>query len=375
MNNPTSFISSYEEGRRGEANGSGMNTENPQFASSLDAAYFIARLRTLALEMRDAVMRGVRSSTIEELSAATGDRGGDTIYRLDEHGERALLDYCSRWGEEVPLRLVAEGLAEGGRVFPAGCDLAAVAFTLIVDPIDGTRGLMYGKRSAWALFGVAPMTLAAQGLAPTLAHISVALQAELPTARAALADVLWAAVGMGAHGETHDLRTASVTPFTPRPSQATTLLGGFAAISKFFPGSKVAAAELEEALYLATLGPPSTEAPQVFDDEYIASGGQLYELMIGHDRFIADLRPLLHDATEASRGVSRICCHPYDVCAALIAREAGVIVTDAWGQPLNAPLDTSSPVAWVGYANEALRQHLEPTLQRLLRERGYTPNA
>jgi len=31
------------------------------------------------------------------------------------------------------------------------------------------------------------------------------------------------------------------------------------------------------------------QSPQVFDDEYIASGGQLYELMVGHDRFLADV--------------------------------------------------------------------------------------
>jgi hypothetical protein len=234
---------------------------------------------------------------------------------------------------------------------------------MIVDPIDGTRGLMYGKRSAWALFGVAPPPRG--GYYPTLADIAVALQAELPTARAALADVLWAARGEGVQAETHDLRTGAVTPFVPRPSRASTLAGGFAAISKFFPGAKAAAAELEERLYLELLGPPSSASPQVFDDEYISSGGQLYELMAGHDRFLADLRPILHDPAEA---LSRLCCHPYDLCTELIAREAGVIVTDERGAPLAAPLDTTSRVAWVGYANAALHQSIEPVLQRLLKE-------
>src|SRR5438067_2539452 len=190
---------------------------------------------------------------------------------------------------------------------------------------------------------------------------------ELPAARAALADVLWAACGEGVQAETHDLRTGAVTPFVPRPSRASTLAGGFAAISKFFPGAKAAAAGLEERLYLELLGPPRSESPQVFDDEYISSGGQLYELMAGHDRFLADLRPVLHDPGEAS---SRLCCHPYDLCTELIAREAGVIVTDERGAPLAAPLDTTSRVAWVGYANAALRQSIEPVLQRLLSEAG-----
>ncbi|HEX8034189.1 MAG TPA: inositol monophosphatase [Ktedonobacterales bacterium] len=336
-----------------------------------DASYFTGHLRTLALELRAGVLDGIRAATVEELSSAVGDRGGDTIYRLDEHGESVLLDYCARWGAELPFMLVAEGLEEGQRIFPEGADPNELAFTLIVDPIDGTRGLMYGKRSAWALFGVAPAPR--DGAYPTLAGIGVALQAELPTVRAALADVVWAARGEGVQGETHDLRTGEIVPFQPRPSRANTLVGGFSTISKFFPGAKVAAAELEEKLFLELLGPPPTESPQVFDDEYICSGGQLYELMVGHDRFLADLRPLLHTQIHDASHVIRIACHPYDLCTELIAREAGVIVTDPRGQPLAAPLDTHSPVAWVGYANETLHRQIEPVLQRLLREMGAMP--
>jgi hypothetical protein len=87
--------------------------------------------------------------------------------------------------------------------------------------------------------------------------------------------------------------------------------------------------------------------------------------MAGHDRFLADLRPILHDPAEA---LSRLCCHPYDLCTELVAREADVIVTDERGAPLAAPLDTTSRVAWVGYANAALHQSIEPVLQRLLKE-------
>jgi hypothetical protein len=326
--------------------------------------YFLGHLQALARAVRAAVRGGMRGADVASLARAVGDRGGDTIYRLDEHGERALLDYCLRWGEEAPFLLVAEGLEGGRRAFPADVSDERTAFTLIVDPVDGTRGLMYGKRSAWALFGVAPHSGAA-GRAPTLADITVALQAELPTARAALADIVWAVYGAGARGETLDLRSGTSTPFVPHPSTAETLEGGFAAISKFFPGVKAAAAALEERLFRELLGPPQSASPQVFDDEYISSGGQLYELMVGHDRFLADLRPLLHDPEE---GIARLCCHPYDVCTALIAREAGVVVTDPWGAPLAAPLDTETPVAWVGYANATLHRAIEPILQRLLRE-------
>jgi len=348
-----------------QAGRAAQGSQPPHAPKSLprDNAYFIEKLRALALELRGAVAQGMRSASIEELATATGDRGGDTIYQLDVHGEDALLVFCDRWGAEQPLLLIAEGLEDGGRIFPAGAYPTAATFTLIVDPIDGTRGLMYGKRSAWALMGVAPAPTA--NWRPTLADIQVALQAELPTLRAALADVVWATLGAGAQGETHDLRTGGVTPFTPRPSRATTLAGGFAALAKFFPGAKTLTADLEERLFAEVVGTPPTESPLVFDDEYISSGGQLYELMMGHDRFIADLRPILHGQAGATRLMS---AHPYDLCTALIAQEAGVIVADPWGAPLAAPLDTHTGVAWAGYANAALHQSIAPVLQRLLRE-------
>jgi hypothetical protein len=50
-----------------------------------------------------------------------------------------------------------------------------------------------------------------------------------------------------------------------------------------------------------------------------------------------------------------------------------VIVTDERGAPLAAPLDTTSRVAWVGYANAALHRSIEPVLHRLLN--SYQPSA
>jgi hypothetical protein len=92
--------------------------------------------------------------------------------------------------------------------------------------------------------------------------------------------------------------------------------------------------------------------------------------MAGHDRFVADLRPLM-EPVLASRGVRLgICCHPYDICTALIAAEAGVIVTDVHGRALDVPLTVDADVAWVGYANDDIRRQVEPVLQAALRRRG-----
>jgi hypothetical protein len=89
--------------------------------------------------------------------------------------------------------------------------------------------------------------------------------------------------------------------------------------------------------------------------------------MAGHDRFVADLRPLFE---RRRPGGAALCCHPYDLCTELIAREIGVTVTDEQGRPLAAPLDVTSDVCWVGYANSTLRASIEPHLQQALARRG-----
>ena len=118
------------------------------------------------------------------------------------------------------------------------------------------------------------------------------------------------------------------------------------------------------------LGPVEPGKAHCFEDQYLSSGGQLYELLMGHDRFVADLRPLVEAVINRRGETLGICCHPYDVCTELIAREAGVIVTDERGEPLRAPLRVEPDVAWVGYANGSIRREIEPRLREALVRRG-----
>jgi hypothetical protein len=92
-----------------------------------------------------------------------------------------------------------------------------------------------------------------------------------------------------------------------------------------------------------------------------------YELIVGHDRFNADLRPLFYKMQSQPEGM---CCHPYDCAALLIAEEAGVIITDAHGKMLNGPLDCTTGISWVGYANQSLREQIEPLVKNFILERG-----
>ncbi|HMB95336.1 MAG TPA: hypothetical protein VKK61_04785, partial [Tepidisphaeraceae bacterium] len=233
---------------------------------------------------------------------------------------------------------------------------------LIVDPIDGTRGIMYDKRSAWALAGVAPN----KGATTRLRDIEVAVMTELPTSKMGFADVLWSIKGQGARGERVDLKNFATQPLQLQPSQAPDISHGFASISNFFPGTKVLASELMEFIAGKLIGPADVTRATVFDDQYICTGGQFYELIVGHDRFNADLRSLFYAAQKQPQG---LCVHPYDVATWLIAEEAGVVLTDGLGQPLNGPLDVTSGLSWAGFANRQLHDAIQPLLIEFFRER------
>ena len=330
----------------------------------IDPAGAVARLRELQAEIR----RVVRAGRGPADAAVTRTTSADTIYGIDAAVEPVVEAYCREWAKATPLVLIAEGLhgeggAEGIRVFPEGTAEADAAIRVIIDPIDGTRGLMYDKRPAWSIAGVAPN----RGPGTRLRDLAVSVMTELPTTKMGWSDVLWAVRGGGAHGARVDLRDGGEAPLLLRPSAADTINHGFAAVSNFFPGTKVLAAELMEFLAHNLLGEADVTRATVFDDQYISTAGQWHELVVGHDRFNADLRPAFYGIRGLAQGMS---CHPYDCAALVIAEEAGVILTDEQGRPLDGPLDTTTGVNWLGYANAALRAKIEPLVQEFLEVRA-----
>lgn len=324
-------------------------------------------IRHLHEMIRDAVVAACEEATVEELAAIAKEEKGDTIYAVDRVSETLLeAFFTQKVAAHIPVVLIAEGLREGKRVLPAGATESEALWHIIVDPIDGTRGIMYQKRSAWILTGVAPN----KGPQTSLQDIELAVQTEIPLLKQHLSDVAWAIAGQGVRAERHNRLTGEKRSLSLYPSRATTIAHGYAMISRFFPGAREELAAIDEEIVLGALGPVQRGKAHCFEDQYVCSGGQLYELMSGKDRFVADLRPLM-ESVLARRGLALgICCHPYDVCTELIARELGVIVTDERGEPLSTPLDVDADVCWVGYANRAIREQIEPLLQKALRERG-----
>jgi fructose-1,6-bisphosphatase/inositol monophosphatase family enzyme len=288
----------------------------------------------------------------------------DTIYHIDRLSEDAILAWFdAHWPRAWPMELVMEGLEHGATTVPRGTPAGRTVWRCILDPIDGTRGLMYDKRSAWILAGLAPQ----RGARTHLGDIVVAAMTELPTSKHGFADQLSAVAGRGVRATTLDLARRTRRGWRPRPSRARDFEHGFASLARFFPEGKALLGAVEEDLWRA-LGLHGKDGGQrVFDDQYICTGGQLAELIVGHDRMLGDLRP----AAYAKLGFSAatLCCHPYDICTALIAREAGCVVEAPDGRPLRVPLDTTTPVAWMGYANAALARQVRPLLRRIMAER------
>ncbi|MFI5007687.1 MAG: inositol monophosphatase [Solirubrobacterales bacterium] len=333
-----------------------------------DPRALIAPLRRIHEEIRDAVVLACEEAAADDLSRIDHeDESGDTIYAVDRVSEDRLLGLVEReLGSFGPIVVVAEGLPGGRAMVPEGRSEEEAGLRVIVDPIDGTRGLMYQKRSAWILTGVAPN----RGPATSLRDVVAAVQTEVPLVKQHLADTLWAVRGEGAAAERYNRLSGQRTPLRLLPSTAPTIAHGFAMVARFFPGAREELAAIDEEIVAGALGPVRPGKAHCFEDQYISTGGQLYELMAGHDRFVADLRPLL-ERVLARRGLALgICCHPYDLATELIAREMGVIVTGATGAPLDAPLDVDADVTWIGYANESIRDQVQPLLQAALARRG-----
>ena len=327
------------------------------------------RIRALLLDLGDHVRETLSRARRERrddgasFSAVSRESVADTIYDIDRVSEEAISSwFAGNWPKTIPIELVMEGIDPDHPVtVPSGLSPEQTVAKIILDPIDGTRGIMYDKRAAWFLAGVAPQ----RGPATRLSEIEVASMVELPTAKQWRADRFSAIRGRGVQSESVNVLTGEVTPCSFRPSRATDMLHGFGYISRFFPTGKALTATIEQKIWDQLYSGSAGKEIVLFEDQYISTGGQFYELLAGHDRMIADIRPLVFERLGIS---SALCCHPYDIAGALVLQEAGVVFESPDGGPVDGPLDTTSPISWIGYANAGLAAHIRPVFHAVLKE-------
>ena len=320
--------------------------------------WLVAAVFGFHAEIRRRVRARVAEGRQEELSSVVAAGSGDVSYGIDIPAEEVVADAFASAPE--PVVVVAEG--PGELVYPAGATRSEALYCVIVDPLDGTRELMYDKRSAFVLTGVAP--LGAGGA--TLADIVFGLMTEVPPSIQSVAVEAWAIRGRGAFERRVDCASgAEITaPIRLEASRAKSIRGGFATIAHYFPGTHQSAGALADRLFRGVLGDFVEGSAEAFDDCYISSGGQLYLMASGRYRLLVDARPELARGRE---GVRPLCAHPYDLAGGvLVAEEAGAIVTDLEGNPLRYQLDTGTRCSFVAYANGTIRDEVEPVLQNEL---------
>jgi hypothetical protein len=237
-------------------------------------------------------------------------------------------------GERWPGTVVMEGFDE-----PVAIGAPGGEWRYLVDPLDGTRPWLAGKRSAWVLIG-------AGRDARTLADLEISAVVEVPTARAALGLCAWATADGQLHAVDDEVGVPGgrSRPAVLQPRTSGVLERAYVSIQRFAPGQKGPIGAWEDQL-LAGI--------ETYEDPYLCSGGQLMEVAMGREAATLDPRPLLVDGLAA---------HPYDLAGWLVAAAAGVIVEALPPGPLAYPLDTTTPCAWAAYANAEVATQLHARL-------------
>lgn len=303
----------------------------------------------------------IRAGVAERLAAARRDRdlaarpgaegAGDISYALDDVAEAPLARYVDALSAIGPATLIAEGPGTTSRDAPDGPPLRA-----ITDPIDGTRPLMHDMRSAWVLTGVARD----RGEATRLSDVQVAVQTELPTTSAALYEVIVAVRGLGATRERRRVDDGELVDVAPLEVVASLPPdNGFYSVSRFLPPDRALAAAIEREVFERAIARRLVEPRLMYEDQWLCTAGQLHALATGRYRWLADLRGWYADAF----GVENFTSKPYDLATLLAFEEAGVVVCDADFRPLDAPLDTSTPLSVVAFGNQGLHDVWAPLLR------------
>jgi len=330
-------------------------------------------MRACLLETGQAVrtqtIKSLKEKERNRLVAIAKEAKEDAIFGIDKDVEEPIIETLAKYADSLGgILLIAEGISENGEplAIPAGIDPETAFWQVIIDPIDGTRGLMYDKRSGFFLAGAAPNN----GIETRLSDILVSVMVELPTTRQYLTDSFSAIRSEGFQCFRENLITKEKLTCPALVSQEQTLIRGFAQIARYAPPGREILAAIDDELLYRLYPELADKKVLIFEDQYISTGGQMYEMLMGHDRFTADLRGRLGVYFKKKGLRPTFSSHPYDAAAFLIAEEAGCILTNSYGEKHDTPLDLETPADYILYANQTLYEHIWPVLKAIMEEKG-----
>jgi myo-inositol-1(or 4)-monophosphatase len=269
-----------------------------------DAAPDAALVLGLARRLRDRVVPELGS--VSGRAHAGDGAGGDVTFAIDAVAEDALAELLAELAPRVAFYTEDRGL-----VAAPDAD-----FVLVVDPIDGTRPAMAGLESASVAVALAPL---GDGQ-PTMADVSVGCVVEIKSGASFLAER-----GKG----------ASWSGGTVALSRAVDVSRMFWAYGFRGRPARPMVEVLGDLIDASSVGGGTFElGSQAFAMTRLVTG-QLDAVVEVGSRLIDDV-PGMRAEFERVGGGQVLNNSPYDLAAPwLVAREAGAVVTDGWGEPLD----------------------------------------
>jgi myo-inositol-1(or 4)-monophosphatase len=258
--------------------------------------------RELALALRERVLPQLGSHA-GRTHAGAGE-GGDVTFAIDEDAEAFMESYLAAQAPGIAFYSEDRGL-----VAPGGDP----AWVLIVDPIDGTRPAMAGFESACVSIAAASY---GDG-SPTMADVVAGCIVEIKSGRVFHAE-------RGGPSEPEPRLSANTDP--ERMFWAYGLRGR---------PVRVMAEVLAELLDSSSVGGGTFDLGSATYDITRIVTGQLDAYVEPGPRIVADV-PGTRAAFEALGGGAVLNNSPYDLAAAVLClQEAGGVITDAYGEPLD----------------------------------------
>jgi myo-inositol-1(or 4)-monophosphatase len=269
---------------------------------------------------------------------AGGGAGGDITFAIDELAESAMEEFLAERAPELAFYSEDRGLVAPGEA----------SHVLVVDPIDGTRPAMAGLESACVAVALAPL---GDG-EPTMGDLELGCVVEIKSGAwflAARGGGLQASVPVGLSANTALERMFWGYGFRGRPARATVEVLG-------------------ELIDTSSVGGGTFElGSQAFAMTRVATG-QLDAVVEVGSRMVDEV-PGMREAFRRVGGGEILNNSPYDLAAPwLCLREAGGVISDGWGRPLDDRRLLGSghdfQISSISAANAALHRALLEAVDR-----------
>ena len=282
-------------------------------------------LKKLVVELASALREQVLPLLGEHAGRAQGAQGagGDITFAIDREAERFLERYLRERAPDIAYYSEDRGL-----VLPSSAAASALPESpskeipvLLVDPVDGTRPALAGLESCCVSVAAAPL---GDGH-PTMGDVVAGAVVEIKSGAAFVAE----------RGRGLDLRDGDGRALEPALSTNAELSRMFWTTG-FRGRPAVPLAEmLEELIDTSSVGGGFFDLGSACFDMTRIATGQLDAYVDVGSRMIDEI-PALRERFQQVGGGAVLNNSPYDLAAAaLCLQEAGAVVTDAWGHPLD----------------------------------------